>query len=252
MIDIGEYSYKYETHLHTKEGSACAVSSAEEMAEALKKAGYAGFFVTNHAWGGNTSVDRSLPWREWVEKFAQGYYKAKDWGDKNDINVMFGYESGYEGTEFLIYGITPSWMADHSELHDASIREQLKIIHSAGGMVIQAHPYREEWYIPQIRLCHEYADGIEGVNATHSSHLSTAHNNPEYDVKAIALAKKYALPMTAGSDVHSTKLFGGGMMFKHPVATPAEFISIIRSDEMYLMTDGDRIYDRYGNILKNI
>lgn len=252
MIDIGEYKYKYETHLHTVEASACARNTAQDMMKAMKEAGYTGAFVTNHAWGGNTCIDRSLPWKKWVEEFAKPYYLAKEWGDKNDFDVFYGYESGYNGTEFLIYGLTPEWMAAHDELHDASVEEQIKIVHEGGGIVIHAHPYREEFYIPEVRLIPEYVDGVEGVNATHASHLSTAHNNPVFDERAIAYAKEHNFPMTAGSDVHSVFSLGGGMLFSERIQNVKEFIDNVMSDKMYLLTDGDRIYDRFGNVLKTI
>lgn len=35
-----------------------------------------------------------------------------------------------------------------------------------------------------------------------------------WDEKAIEYAKEHHLPMTAGSDIHSTNIFGGGMAFK--------------------------------------
>ena len=37
-----EYPYVYETHFHTRQGSACARNTGAESAEACKKAGYTG------------------------------------------------------------------------------------------------------------------------------------------------------------------------------------------------------------------
>ena len=247
-MDIGQFRYKYETHLHTCEGSACGHDHGEDMSRACKEAGYDGIFVTDHAWGGNTAVDRSLPWRKWVRQFATGYERAHEWGENNGLKVWFGYESGYRGTEFLIYGITPEWMADHEELHDATIPEQLDIIHSGGGIVAQAHPYREEFYIPEIRLFPEYADAIEGINATHTSHLSKSHKSDEWNPQAIELAKANNKPMTAGSDVHSVTIYGGGILTSTPINSPRDFIDLIMGDDMYLMTDGETFFDRYGNL----
>lgn len=249
MIDISEYKYKYETHLHTCEASACAKCPGKDMVKAAKEAGYAGAFVTDHAWGGNTCVDKSLPWKEWIELFKRGYENAKEWGEANDFAVFFGYEAGYNGTEFLIYGLTPEWLIEHEEIRTASIEEQMGIVHSGGGIVVHAHPYREEYYIPEIRLFPEYVDGVEAVNATHSSHLSTAHNDHNFDIRAIAYAKKHGFFMTAGSDVHSTLMLGGGMLCNRKLTSPQDYIDMVKSDRMYLLTDGDRIYDRYANLL---
>lgn len=249
MDNIKEFKYKYETHLHTKESSACGKNSAIEMMVAAKENGYTGTFITNHAWGGNTSIDRSLEWGEWVTEFSKCYYEAKNWGDVNDFTVMFGYESGFNGTEFLIYGLTPEWMIAHPELHDATIEEQYDIVHKGGGIVVHAHPFREEFYIPEVRLFPEHIDAVEAVNATHSSHLSTSHNDPEFDVMAIEYARKLNKPMSAGSDVHTTLFLGGGIMTKEKLNNVKDYIDLLLSDEMYLLTNGDTIYDRFGNVV---
>ena len=55
--------------------------------------------------------------------------------------------------------------------------------------------------------------------------------------------------MTAGSDVHSTVIFGGGIMTARPIMTPQDYISLVLGDEMYIMTDGNEYFDRYGNLL---
>ena len=51
--------YRYELHMHTKEGSACAVSLVEDMIKQYVKIGFSGAVVTNHFIRGNTCVSRS-------------------------------------------------------------------------------------------------------------------------------------------------------------------------------------------------
>lgn len=243
---LEEYPYLYETHLHTSEASACAVSSGEEMARVCRHAGYTGIIVTDHSWHGNHCIDNRLPWAEWVRSFTQGYRAAKRWGDQNNLDVFFGYESCYQGTEFLVYGVNEDWLIDHPEIKEAAISEQYQWIHEAGGMVIHAHPFREEPYIPEIRLFPQYVDGVEGVNATHSSPLSQSHNDPLFDTKAIAYGREHHLRLTAGSDVHSTNIFGGGVAFKRKLHDIADYCDVIRSGEGYVLTNGDTWYDAEG------
>lgn len=246
---LKEYPYLYETHLHTNLSSACAWNTGYEMAKACHEAGYSGLVVTDHNWGGNTSVDRSLPWKTWVEKFAEGYLDAKRYADEHeDFDVFFGYEAGFCGTEFLIYGITPRWLIAHPEIRTESIEEHHRLVHEGGGFIIHAHPYREEWYIPEIRLFPELVDAVEGVNATHSCHKSTAHNKTVYDDRAIAYANAHNLPMTAGSDIHSTNLFGGGMSFRHRITSIEDLCAAIRSGD-YILTNGDHYFDSHGSRL---
>lgn len=244
-----EYPYLYETHLHTSQGSACSHNTGYELAKAAHEAGYAGIIVTDHNWGGNTAVDRSLSWEEWVMEFEKGYLDAKAYGDAHDFDVFFGYEAGYCGTEFLIYGVDAKWLIAHPEIKTASIEEQYKLIHEAGGMVVHAHPFREEWYISEIRLYPDCVDGVEGLNATHSNSISTSHNNPEFDAKAIAYANANNLPMTAGSDLHCTDLFRAGVAFKRRLTSIQDFCDRIRLGEGYILTNGETDYDSLGNKL---
>ena len=69
--------YLYETHMHTSQGSACAHVPGAEMARLYKEAGYTGIVITDHFWGGNTAIDRSLEWADWVNGFCDGYEDAK-------------------------------------------------------------------------------------------------------------------------------------------------------------------------------
>ncbi len=245
-MKIEDYPYLYETHLHTAESSRCAVCSGAEMAKACKEAGYTGIIVTDHNWHGNNCIHPSLSWREWIEEFCRGYEHAKEWGDTNGLDVFFGYEANYSGTEFLIYGVDKEWLIANPNIKEASIPRQYEMIHRAGGMVIQAHPFRKEAYIPKVCLYPEFSDGAEGINATHSNHLSTSHNQCEWDEMAIAYSLMHKLPMTAGSDVHSALLFGGGVAFKRKLKSVKDYCHAILSGEDYLLTNGDCWYNKMG------
>jgi len=258
MILPDEYPYLFETHLHTYQGSACARCSAVDSAKAHKEAGYSGFIITEHNWGGNTIVRRHLSWKEWVHKFVRGYEEAYAWGKKNDFTVLWGYEAGYDGTEFLIYGLTPDFLLKNPEIRYASVKEQYRIVHDAGGIVVHAHPFREAYHIPDIRLYPEYVDAVEILNATHynrESHrdLDPFYANKErYNRKALEYAQTYDFPMTAGSDTHSTYMIGGGMAFKTPLRNERHFVARLLSREDYILTEGVNWYDPYGNIIASV
>ncbi len=249
---LPEYPYLYEAHMHTNIGSACGNNTGAEMVKACKEYGYTGAFITDHNWGGNTAIDRSLPWEEWILRYAGGYNDAKQCGDKCDFDVFFGMETGYKGTEFLLYGLTVKWFIDHPEIREASIARQYELVHEGGGIVSQAHPYRVEDYIPEIRLFPEYADAIEVCNATHSSPYSKAHNNPAWDDSARELAAKHNKLVTAGSDTHSINMLGGGMAFKHRLKSAEEFCEAVLSDEDYILSDGMYWRHKSGEIIDKI
>lgn len=234
--EMGEYIY--ETHMHTSEGSACAKNTAEEMARAYAEGGYTGIIVTDHFFYGNTAVDRSLSWEEWVEQYCMGYEHAKEEGDKWGLQVFFGWESGYQGTEFLIYGPDREWLLSHPEIRDATVAEQCRLVHEAGGIVVHAHPFRKAPYIEEIRLFPEYVDGVEGINAAHSGRTKMCQGHPEYNDLAMAYGAKHHLPLTAGSDQHSTEMIGGGMVFPRKLKDIHDFAGAVLAGEAVRLLDG--------------
>lgn len=233
-------TYLYETHLHTSEASACCRVPAAEMARQFKEAGYTGVVITDHFINGNTAVDRSLPWEQWVEGFCKGYENAKAEGDKIGLQVFFAWESGYQGTEFLIYGLDKKWLLEHPEIASCSIERQYALVHAAGGMVIHAHPFREEPYIKEVRLFPHHVDAVEGINATHSSVTSISHKNPNWNPMAMEYAREHDLPVTAGSDQHKHAMIGGGMVFGRKLKDIYDLCDAIRNGEALELLDGTK------------
>lgn len=229
LVLSSDYPYAYETHLHTNEGSACGRCSAADMARACKAAGYTGIFVTDHFFYGNTAVDRSLPWEDWVEGYCKGYEHAKAVGDEIGLQVFFGWEASYQGTDFLIYGLDKEWLKAHPEIRDCTVEEQYALVKKDGGMVIHAHPFREEAYIPKIKLFPEHVDGVEVVNTSHAKSHPEQYEDPKFDRQALEYALKYNLPHTGGSDIHSTNLTGGGMAFPYRLNSVQDFMKAVLS-----------------------
>lgn len=220
------YPYAYETHMHTLQGSKCGRNTGEEMTMAYHDAGYTGIIITDHFFYGNTAPDRKLPWTDWVTEFCKGYEDAKECGDKIGIDVFFGWESGYRGTEFLIYGLDKEWLLSHPEIKDATIPEQFKLVHDEGGMIIHAHPFREESYIPEVRLFPEYVDGVEQINMAHF-HRREVTSGYMFNEKAAKYAKEHDFPTTCGSDMHTTDLWFGGMAFKEKLGSIFDYKRLV-------------------------
>ena len=194
--------YLYETHMHTCFGSRCGVSTGKEHVHYYLDQGFTGIIVTDHFFGGNCAVDRSLPWEQRIDDYWKGYEDALEEGLKVGLDVFFGIEQNYQGDEYLIYGLTKEYMKAHPEMEHWTRREQLEKVHAAGGAVIQAHPFRLRAYMDKIRLGELFADGAEVANAGNAQ--------PE-DARALRYARDLNLVMTAGSDNHHSPapmLFG--------------------------------------------
>ena len=161
--------YRYETHCHCSQCSACSRSTAQELVRAYHAAGYAGLVLTDHFIYGNTAVDRSLPWADQMQCFYNAYLEAKAAAEGLDFDVIFGIEHAHGGgQEVLVYGIDLDFLLSHSEIETASLEDFSSLVHAAGGILIQAHPYRYGgWEVP-VRL--DLVDGIEVYNAGNDSH----------------------------------------------------------------------------------
>ena len=222
--------YKYEIHLHTNNCSACAGSAPEDMVNAAVEKGYSGFVITNHFYHGNTSVDRNLPWEEFVGAYEKDYLQAKEYGEKKGIQVFFGLEEGFSpGREMLIYGISPQVFSDNPEFIMMSAKEKSDFIHKNGGLCVCAHPFRHRDYIPNpdIPPNADLFDGIEGYN-----HF----NNPEDNEKAFIFGLNNNKIITSGSDVHHAADFGNaGIEFDSPVKNYSGFLKNLKNGNFRLI-----------------
>ena len=77
--------YRYETHLHTIEGSACGFTHGVDYPAIYKERGYDGIFITDHFFHGNTRPSRELPWPEYVDAYMKGYEEAKRSGCRSVV-----------------------------------------------------------------------------------------------------------------------------------------------------------------------
>lgn len=224
-------SYRYETHMHTSQGSACSSSTGAEMARAHKAAGYTGIFITDHFFNGNCAVSSDLSWAERVECFCSGYEDAKAEGDRIGLQVFFGFEFNTYGTEFLIYNLSKQWLLAHENIDRMDTRKALALMRADGAFVIQAHPFRERGYIDHFQLFPRDIDGVEAINAAHLGEEGKKMND-----RAFCYAQMFDLPVTAGSDSHHADiLFGGGVETDRLIETPMDYLKYMQEGKLTLL-----------------
>ncbi len=219
--------YKYETHCHTSEGSECGKLDGASFARFYKSLGYAGLFITDHFYKGNTAVPRTLPWNDWVTEFAKGYENAKREGDKIGLDVFFAWEySGAHGADFLIYGLDKDWLLAHPEQIELGTCDYLALVRESGGTVIHAHPFRR----PEKLLLPDWTDGVEIINANASD---------EDNFRAEIYARSYGFPVIGGSDNHSgaRQKRLAGVYLPERISGINEFVSFLRNNEVKVFTD---------------
>lgn len=221
-------TFLYETHMHTREGSACATATGQEMVRAHIKAGYAGMIVTDHFFNGNTAVPHDLPWEVRVELLYKGYENALEEAKGTDFHVFFGWEYTYHGTDFLTYGLDKDFLLAYPDLLQWSPEKYFDIVHEHGGFIVHAHPFREAFYIEKIRLYPEHVDAVEVIN---SSHLDS-----KFDERALKYAQEHSLLQTAGSDLHHWEdINGAGMAFEFEIKSIQDFIKAVKRKDYTLV-----------------
>jgi len=189
--------YLYELHCHTQETSRCGLISAKDLVEYYHKLGYTGICITDHFLNGNTIVPHDLPWEERITQFIKGYQVAKEAGDKLGMDVFFGWEYSFWGTDFLTYGLDENWLYNNPDCLKWRVSEYCDRVHQDGGFIVHAHPFREANYIEMIRLMPRHVDGVEVINACRL----------DFENKlADQYADNYNLLKTASSDNHEGRI----------------------------------------------
>ena len=234
-------TYKYETHLHTVQGSACGHTDGADYIEAFFNIGYSGIFVTDHFFGGNTAVPKEGNWFDRVDHYCSGYEaafaraeqfnKEKGFaGTDDEFKVFFGIEQTFDGDDYLVYGLDKQWLYDHPEVETMSHQELFDAVNREGGLMIQAHPFRLRDY---IRAVHIHPREIHGVEIYNAGNKAVENELAEH------YATVYDFPMTSGSDIHNVdfippkegKLNIGGMEFDTPIKDVYDYAERIKNKE---------------------
>lgn len=229
--------YKYETHLHTCEASACGVTSGAEYPAYYQSMGYSGIFITDHFFNGNCRVPKLDNWEERVNLYCKGYEAAKAAGDKIGFPVYFGIEANFAGDEFLLYGLSKEWLLEHSDVLSYSRTRLYNEVKLSGGLVVQAHPFRERDYLSCIQLNPETCDAMEAYNSS---------NEPYQNGNADLYCRTNDIFMTAGSDLHRIGALAPeqffGMEFNYPINKPSDYVQAILNREGHMtVADSDRV-----------
>lgn len=217
--------YLYETHLHTAWASLCGKVGGNEYLPWFKERGYDGVFITDHFYLGNTCIPRELPWEEWVRRYCDAARRTREASRAYDLKVFFAWESTYAGEDFLIYGLDEDWLLAHPDIIHWDQKEQYEQVHAAGGLVVQAHPFRERYYQKDVKLHPFHSDAWEVANYGNKAYM---------DALAVKYAREHGLRMTCGDDLHSTiRLEQGKPLFametEKPLNCEQDYVKLILS-----------------------
>ena len=194
--------------------------------------------LTDHFIYGNTAVPRDLPWADRMKRYYAAYLDAKAVADPLDFDVIFGIEHAYgDGKEVLIYGVELDFLLVNPDIPKLSLDELVERVHEASGIVVQAHPYRDRYYVNMaVGPRTDIVDGIEVYNAC---------NTAGEDVQTLPLLEQKNFIMTAGGDIHKDddkRIGSAGVVLPHRVKTSKEFADTLKMRRHGLMVNGKTLY----------
>ena len=244
-------AYLYETHLHTREGSSCGVSSGREYIRKYLDLGYTGVIITDHFYNGNCRASRKLPWEKWVHEACRGYESAREEGARRGLDVFFGWEESFDGDDYLIYGLDKEWLLEHPEAAHWTRQEQFEEVKRYGGCVVHAHPFRHCFYIMRIHLFPDLVDAVEAANSG---------NEQSCDALALAYANRSNVPVTGGSDIHyagdirPNTVFG--VYLDKKMESISDYVSAIKNNTISALKTSKARFDFQGGdvdrVLRNL
>ncbi|MCI8726445.1 MAG: PHP domain-containing protein [Hungatella sp.] len=191
-----------ELHLHTSESSPCGRVPAKKGMTMYREAGYDGVVVTDHFSRDVHGRKDGRRWEQVVEKFLEGYKKAKREGEKLGLKVYLGMELRFphDENDFLVYGLDEGYILAHPWLYERELYQVYREMNQAGIEIFQAHPFRGSCS-PADPKCLSGVEILNG-NPRHNSHNDMAR----------AWAKEQALTGICGSDFHQAEdLAGAGI-----------------------------------------
>ncbi len=181
-----------DLHAHTGEISRCCRIPAAEVLKRARETGLDGIVLTNHY---QKSYAPDGNYTAFAKRYVAAFEQAREIGEKMGLRVLFGIEVTMEECSYyhlLIYGVTPDFLLESPTLFDDTQVELFAKVHAAGGILVQAHPFRYGEYLLDTR----YLDGVEiSCHPLYKSGTQLA--------RLAAIATENDLLLTCGGDYHA-------------------------------------------------
>ena len=217
-------TYKTETHLHTKESSACSYVGAQDIVEIYKRRGYQTIIVTPHYnYGYLKRITED--WNERIDYLLTGYKKAKKLGDILGVNVLLGLELALLQTksDYLIYGMTEEFLRENPNLYYLSIDELIALCKENNFLLVGAHPFRE---------------GMELIDPKYNIPIEVFNGRHTLDAKnevAKEYAKEHNLIGISGTDFHEVEDLEGGIITYKEIKSIEDFRDVVLNREFEII-----------------
>lgn len=202
--------FAFDIHLHTRTFSDCSFINPEDLVHRAVAISLDGLAITEHG----------MRWPD--DKFDE----LRRLADSHGILLINGQEIYTAGPhnklegEFLVFGIKRSLTGHYSA------KELVDVVHTEGGILIAAHPYK----LSRNGRSHYYGSG-DRIYDLQVDAIELCH--PDHDDRALKKAgmamEKLGLPGTGGSDAHKIFALGSCVtLFENEIMNENDFIREIR------------------------
>ncbi len=189
---------KIDLHVHSRNSGDNEADPEETVGRAIEL-GLDGIAFTEHY-----SFSASEP----VERLRERY--------RGSIMLFRGVEFSAAEGHCLVFGVD----TDGLDIRLAPIRDVVRIVTTAGGVVIPAHPYRGGNSMGELIFVVPGISAVEGYNGA---------NMHSMNAKAVEAAGKMNLPYTGGSDAHLPVEVGSCYTVFHDAVTYENFLPLLRA-----------------------
>ena len=219
--------FKTEPHAHVAEISSCSRINAKEMVELYKNAGYDTLFISDHLKERVFEKFGDISWEEKVDKFFLGYDIAKKRGDEIGLTVLISAELqlNENSNHYLLYGDIKDFIKNNKDMFSLPIKDFYALAKRNNVKIFHAHPYRDGKLQPAPAT---FVDAVEVYN-TNPRHLDYSEKTEEY-------AKKYSLPITAGSDTHRLEdVARSGVLTEKKIESVKDYVDAVLSGKINII-----------------
>ena len=190
--------YKIDLHVHSKYSEDNDADPEETIQRAIEL-GLHGVAFTEHYYYASS---------EFVDALRDKY--------KNAIRLFRGVEFSAQEGHCLVFGAD----TDRLSIKHVPIHELVRIVNSAGGVVVPSHPFRPGTSLGDlVQQVHGIA-ALEGCNGVNMLDMNT---------RAIAMAKALSLPYTGGSDAHESQDVGCCFTSFNEEVTYENFVDLLKA-----------------------
>jgi predicted metal-dependent phosphoesterase TrpH len=209
----GIMAFVVDLHVHTREGSACASQSAEELIARAIEVGLDGVAVTDH-------------------NAIEGALKAQRLARRKPLKVFLGLEvSTAEIGDVLVYGLR-----DTTPEARVSMKRLSRLVEREGAVMYAAHPFRRHnssalwaWLEEEGHDWRRMVELPDLLKPLHGIEVYNGGATPQENETASLFASRFGLAGIAGSDAHGRLRVGWcATEFARPLNGTAQLVDALR------------------------